>query len=60
MAHNRVEGDVFPMTHEFLSLMLGIRSAGITVAAGSLQKIARRAYDRLLGPPVEAKGSYWR
>ena len=44
MAHDRCEGDSFPMTHEFLSIMLGVRRAGITVAAGTLQKAGLIAY----------------
>jgi CRP-like cAMP-binding protein len=38
MSHDRVDGDEFPMTHEFMSMMLGMRRAGVTVAAGALQK----------------------
>jgi len=46
MAHDRSEGDEFPMTHEFLSMMLGVRRAGITVAAGQLQKAGYLRYER--------------
>lgn len=32
MANDRLDGNVVPLTHEFLSLMLGVRRAGVTVA----------------------------
>jgi CRP-like cAMP-binding protein len=46
MAHDRSEGDEFAMTHEFLSMMLGVRRAGITVTAGTLQKAGLIRYNR--------------
>jgi CRP-like cAMP-binding protein len=37
MAHDRLDGDQLPLTHEFLALMLGVRRPGVTVALNSLQ-----------------------
>jgi CRP-like cAMP-binding protein len=37
MAHDRIDGDELPLRHEFLSLMLGVRRAGVTVALHELE-----------------------
>ena len=38
MANDRLRGDEIPLTHEFLSLMLGVRRSGVTVALNYLEK----------------------
>ena len=46
MTHDRVEGDVFSLTHEFLAFMLGVRRAGVTVAMRALQDAGLVGYTR--------------
>jgi CRP-like cAMP-binding protein len=38
MAHDRTENDAIPVTQDSISMMLGVRRSGITVAAGALQE----------------------
>jgi CRP-like cAMP-binding protein len=38
MAHDRIGDKTIPLTHEFLSLMLGVRRAGVTEALQSLKR----------------------
>jgi CRP-like cAMP-binding protein len=44
MVHDRAEGDTFPMTHEFMSMMLGVRRPGVSVTASALQKAGAISY----------------
>ena len=39
MAHDRTRIATLPLTHEFLSLMLGVRRAGVTEALQSLKRV---------------------
>jgi CRP-like cAMP-binding protein len=45
MTGDRVGGNEFPLTHEFLAIMLGSRRSGVTVAAAMLQKAGFIHYE---------------
>lgn len=38
LAHDRLDGDTIPLTHDLLSMMLGVRRAGITTALERLER----------------------
>jgi hypothetical protein len=44
MAHDRAGADQFPMTHEFMAMMLGVRRSGVTVTAGTLKQAGLISY----------------
>ena len=46
MAQDRIGDDTLPLTHEFLSLMLGVRRPGVTEALHALRKQGLIAYGR--------------
>ena len=65
MAHDRLDDDAIPLTHEFLSLMLGVRRAGVTVALNALERkgVISLARGQILitdreGLKASANGSY--
>ena len=46
MTHDRVDGDKFELTQEFLSYMLGVHRPAVTLAAGLLQRAGFIHYTR--------------
>lgn len=46
MTHDRVTGDTFPLTQEFLGQMLGVRRAGVSEVEGRLQADGLIRYSR--------------
>lgn len=46
MTHDRVDGDRFELTQEFLSYMLGVHRPAVTLAAGLLQRAGFIHYTR--------------
>jgi CRP-like cAMP-binding protein len=56
MTEDRVGAPEFPMTHEFLSQMLGVRRATVTEAVGALQQRGLINYSRGLMRIVDRAG----
>ena len=56
LTHDRVGTDEFPMTHEFLAQMLGVRRATVTVTAGILQKAGFARFSRGRVAVVDREG----
>jgi len=50
MAQDRLDGNEVPLTHEFLSLMLGVRRAGVT---GALNQLDSKGVIRLSRGRIE-------
>jgi len=46
LAHDRMEGDEFPLTQEFVAMMLGVTRPTVTLVAGTLQKSGLIRYHR--------------
>jgi CRP-like cAMP-binding protein len=56
MSHNRMATDAFPLTHEFLAQMLGVRRPTVTAVAGNLQKAGLINYHRGRITVLDRKG----
>lgn len=46
MMYDRLQSDAMPLTHEFLSVMLGVRRSRVTESAGELQRLGLIRYYR--------------
>src|SRR5712692_10596769 len=56
MTHDRMPSDTFLLTHEFLAMMLAVRRAGVSVAAGALQRAGLIRYHRGRVTILDRKG----
>ncbi len=46
MTHDRMRSNAFPLTQEFLAMMLGVRRGGVTIVANRLRKSGLIDYSR--------------
>ena len=56
MTHDRVASDHFPMTHEFLADMLGVRRPSVSIAMGMLSRAGFTRYKRGKVEVMDRKG----
>jgi CRP-like cAMP-binding protein len=56
LTHDRVDSDEFPLSHEFLSFMLGVERSTVTLVAGGLQKAGLIRYVHGRVTIVDRKG----
>ena len=56
LAQDRVGAGAFPLTHEFLAAMLGVRRTGVTEVAGNLQRAGLIRYSRGRVEILDRKG----
>jgi CRP-like cAMP-binding protein len=56
LSHDRVGIDEFPLTHEFLAQMLGVRRPTVSAVAGTLQKAGLITYHRGRITVLDRKG----
>jgi hypothetical protein len=56
MAHDRLDGDEVPLTHEFLAVMLGVRRSGVTTALQELERKGLIAHRRSLITILDREG----
>ena len=55
MAHDRMGTDAFPLTQEFVAMMLGAARPTVTIVAGTLQKAGLITYQRGIVTIVDRK-----
>lgn len=46
MMHDRLQSEAMPLTHEFLSMMLGVHRSRVTETAGAIQRLGLIRYAR--------------
>ena len=56
IAQDSARADTFPLTHEFLAMMLGVQRAGVSIAASALQQAGFIRYARGLVTVTDRPG----